>query len=107
MITRLVRALGYLYWSDRGGPDGTTIALHIDGPHGGDWHVTGTPTVAHGGTGAPDRADLTLRFGDLDVACRMFTGRLKVLRSLLRRDLRLRGDLRILARFGAIFSSDG
>jgi hypothetical protein len=107
MITRLVRALGYLYWPDRGGPEGLTIAIHIDGTNGGDWHVVGTPRGAEGGTGSPDNPDLTLCFRDLTVACRMFTGRLPMLRSLFRRDLRLRGDVRILRRFGAVFSSDG
>lgn len=83
MITRLARALGYLYWPDRGGPDGLTIGIRVDGPAGGDWHVVGTPDGADGGTGRPDDRDLTLRFRDLTVACRMFTGRLPLLRSVL------------------------
>lgn len=33
MITRLARALGYLYWPDRGGPDGLTIGI----PHRRAW----------------------------------------------------------------------
>lgn len=41
------------------------------------------------------------------MACRMFTSRLPLLRSLLGRDLRLRGDVRILRRFGTLFSADG
>lgn len=107
MITRLARALGYLYWPDRGGPDGLTIGIRIDGPGGGDWHVVGTPTGADGGSGRPADPDLTLGFRDLTVACRMFTSRLPLLRSLLRRDLRLRGDVRILRRFATLFSADG
>jgi len=107
MITRLARALGYLYWPDRGGPDGLTIGIRVDGPEGGDWHVVGTPKGAEGGTGRPADTDLTLGFRDLTVACRMFTGRLPLLRSLLRRDLRLRGDIRILRRFSTLFSADG
>lgn len=106
MITRLARALGYLYWPERGGAHGVAVAFAIG--RGGDrWHVVGTRDGAEGGMGAPNEPDLTLWFRDVGVACRMFTGRLPMLRSLLRRDLRLRGDVRVLRRFGTLFSADG
>lgn len=107
MITRLARALGYLYWPERGGPDGVSIGIEIDGHGGGRWHVIGHLDGAQGGIGAPDDPDLTLRFRTMATACQMFTGRLSMLRSLLRRDLRLKGNIRILRRFGQLFSSDG
>jgi hypothetical protein len=107
MITRLTRALGYLYWPERGGPGGVSIRIDIAGPGGGSWHVIGDPSGADGGTGPPDDPDLTLRFDHLDTVCRMFTGRLPMLGALLRRRLRVSGNLRILRRFGDLFSADG
>ncbi len=107
MITRLARALGYLYWPQRGGPDGVAIGIEIGGADGGSWHVLGDLDGGEGGVGALGDPDLTLRFRDMPTAGRMFTGRLPMLRSLLRRDLRLKGDIRILRRFGQLFSADG
>ncbi len=107
MITRLARALGYLYWPQRGGPDGVAIGIEIGGADGGSWHVIGDLDGGEGGVGAPTDPDLVLGFRDMATACRMFTGRLPMVRSLLRRDLRLTGDIRILRRFGQLFSADG
>ncbi|MBW3606075.1 MAG: hypothetical protein KY460_14480 [Actinobacteria bacterium] len=53
MITRLARAIGYLYWPGRGGPDGLTICIRIDGPAGGDWHVGGTLTAPRAAPAGP------------------------------------------------------
>ena len=107
MITRLTRALGYLYWPQRGGPGGVSVGITIDGDDGGSWHVTGGPDGAEGGEGEPDHPDLSLRFRNMESACLMFTARLPLVRSLVRRDMRVKGNVLILRRFGELFSSDG
>jgi hypothetical protein len=69
--------------------------------------VVGNLDGAAGGEGIPTQPDLTLRFRDTASACCMFTERLPLLRSIVRGDLRIRGDLGVMRRFERIFSSDG
>ncbi|HEU4323548.1 MAG TPA: maleylpyruvate isomerase N-terminal domain-containing protein [Roseiflexaceae bacterium] len=104
MLAHFVRVMGFVYWPERGGNLRATIAIVVDGPHGGAWHVAIGPAGGVGLAGPAERADLTFRLRSPDSACRVFALDLELPRALLGRHLRLSGDLGLAARFPVLFT---
>lgn len=105
-IGRVMRALSLLYRHDLGGDLRATIMFAVDGPGGGHWVVEVSPEAATSRQGAADNPDLTVRLRDIDLFCRMFTGRMNLPVVFLTRRLRLSGNWRLFLRFGSLFSVD-
>lgn len=105
-IGRVMRALSLLYRYDLGGDLRATIMFEVDGPGGGHWVVEVSPEAAVSRQGTAEKPDLTVRLRDIDLFCRMFTGRMNLPVVLLTRRLRLSGDWRLFLRFGSLFSVD-
>jgi hypothetical protein len=106
-IGRVMRALSLLYRRDLGGELRAVFAFRVDGPGGGNWYVRVSPSASESGSGPPDRVGLTLHLRSTDLFCQMFTGRINLPLALLSGKLKLRGDLRLFPKFGALFSVDG
>jgi hypothetical protein len=105
-IGRTMRAFSVLYRYDIGRSLRDTLVFRVDGPGGGEWHVTLSPESATSGEGSVERPGLTIHLRETDVFCRMLTGRLNILVAPLRGDIRLRGDLRLFLRMDSLFSVD-
>lgn len=106
IIGRVMRAFSLLYRLDLGGLLQTSIAFRIGGPGGGEWHVDVSPDGADSGEGATDHPGLVIRQRETAVFCRMLTGRLNLLTSLIDGAMRPSGDLRLFLRMGTLFSQD-
>lgn len=106
MIGRTMSAFSLLYRFDIGGPLRTTLVFRVDGPGGGEWYVDITPDAASSGEGAVEHPGLVIHLRETAVFCRMLTSRLNILMALLSGDVKLRGDLRLFLRMGALFSVD-
>jgi hypothetical protein len=106
VIGRVLRAFSLLYRFDLGRELQAVIAFEVDGPGGGQWHVDLAPTAATSASGAVDRPSLTVHLRATDIFCQMLTGRLNLPLVLLTGQLKLRGDLRLFTRMGALFSVD-
>lgn len=104
LLCRFFALTGFLYWPERGGDLRATFAFAVGGPGGGDWHVVVGPEGGRTLAGRPLRADLTFRFRDTEAAFQTFTFQTSLLRDLLRRRVGLSGDLRLAARFPALFA---
>lgn len=103
MLSRFFCLAGFLYWQERGGDLRATLAFAVDGPGGGVWHVVVGPEGGRTHTGPPERADLTFGFCDTETAFQSFTFQNNLLRELLGGRVRLRGSLRLAARFPELF----
>jgi hypothetical protein len=106
VIGRMMRAFSLLYRLDIGGPLRTTIAFHIDGPGGGDWHVDLSPHSPASDEGTVEHPGLLIHLRDTATFCRMLTGRLNRPIALISGDMKLRGDLRLFLRMSTLFSED-
>jgi hypothetical protein len=106
VIARVLRALSLLYRHDLGRGLRATLAFRVDGPGGGAWHLALSPESATSADGLPERPSLLLHLRHTDVFCHMFTGRLHLPRALLTGQLKLRGNLLLFPRLGALFSVD-
>lgn len=106
VIGRVMRALSLLYRRDLGGDLRAVFAFKMDGPGGGNWHVNVSPKWTSSEEGIADHSSLVLHFSKTDVFCQMMTIRFNLALVLLTRQLKLRGNLRLFPRFGALFSVD-
>jgi hypothetical protein len=103
MLSRFFCLAGFLYWQERGGDLRATIAFEVGGPGGGSWHVAVGPDGGRAHIGPSERADLTFGFRDTEAAFQSFTFQNNLLRDLLGGRARLRGSLRLAARFPELF----
>lgn len=106
LIGRMMRAFSLLYRLDIGGSLRDTIVFRIDGEGGGEWYVKLAPDAPTSGEGVVDKPGLVIHMRDTSVFCRMFTVRLNLPLALLRRELKLRGNLRLFLRMGSLLSMD-
>ena len=106
VIGRVMRALSLLYRYDLGGGLRAAYAFRMDGPGGGDWYVNVAPEATSSGEGIVDQPSILLHFRKTDIFCQLMTIRFNLPLLLLTGQLKLRGDLRLFARFGSLFSVD-
>lgn len=106
VIGRVMRALSLLYRYDLGGDLRAIYAFQIDGLGGGNWHVDLSPESTTSAEGTTEHPSLVLHMRKTDIFCQLMTGRLNLPIALLTGQLKLRGDLRLFARFGSLFSVD-
>lgn len=106
VIGRVMRAFSLLYRLDIGGSMRDTIAFRIDGADGGEWYVRLSPDAPTSGEGAVDHPGLVIHLRETAVFCRMLTGRVNLPMSLIRGEIKLRGNLRLFLRMSTLFSID-
>ena len=106
MIGRVMRALSLLYRRDIGGSLRGALVFRVGGPGGGEWRVELSPEAPASGEGAAERPRLAIHLRDTAAFCQMFTGRLNLPLALIGGSMKLRGDLRLFLRMGALFSVD-
>jgi hypothetical protein len=106
VIGRVMRAFSLLYRHDFGGSLRTTLVFRVDGPGGGEWYVGLSPDAPTSGEGVVEHPGLVIHLRDTAVFCQMLTGRMNVLLALIRREMKLRGNLRLFLRMNTLFSVD-
>ncbi len=106
VIGRTMLPFSLLYRRDIGGPLRATLVFRIDGPDGGEWYVNVSPDSQTWGEGEVEHPGLVIHLRETSVFCRMLTSRFNVLFGLIRRDMKLRGDLRLFLRMKTLFSVD-
>lgn len=103
-LTRYFHMLGLSYWPERGGDMHATFGFHAEGQGGGSWTVRATPRGGRAKIGVPRTADVSLYFGSTDLLCRLATFQGQPWRYLVTRQLRVKGNLGLARRMGALFS---
>lgn len=106
LIGRTMLPFSLLYRRDIGGPLRATLAFRIGGADGGEWYVNVAPDAQSWGEGVAEHPKLTIQMRETSVLCRMITRRMNLPLTLLRGDLKPRGDLRLFLRMGKLFSVD-
>jgi hypothetical protein len=106
VIGRAMRAFSLLYRPDIGGPLRTMFVFRVDGPGGGEWYVKLSPEATTSAEGVVDHPGLVIHLRETAVFCQMLTGRMNVLLALIRREMKLRGNLRLFLRMNTLFSVD-
>jgi len=106
LIGRMMRAFSLLYRLDIGSPLRATFAYRIDGDDGGDWYVNVSPDASSSGEGVVEHPSLLIHMRDASVFCRLLTMRLNLPLTLIRGEMKLRGDLRLFLRMSYLFSMD-
>jgi hypothetical protein len=101
-----MRAFSLLYRLDFGGSMRDTLAFRIDGLDGGEWYVKLAPDAPTSGEGVVEHPGLVIHLRDTGVFCRMLTVRLNLPLALLRRQIKLHGNLRLFLRMNTLFSID-
>ncbi|NNJ08939.1 hypothetical protein EKD04_001205 [Chloroflexales bacterium ZM16-3] len=103
-ITRAFHTMGLAYWPERGGSLHAALAFNVEGQGGGSWHIRVDPSGGEGRIGTVRTADVTLSFASADLLCQVVTLQAKLVRSVLTRRLRIRGNLRLAARIPHLFT---
>ncbi|NTW01733.1 MAG: SCP2 sterol-binding domain-containing protein, partial [Oscillochloris sp.] len=80
------------------------LAFHIEGQGGGSWFIRVDPAGGKGQIGTVRTADVSLRFVSADLLCRVVTFQANILRIMITRRLRVRGNLRLAMRIPHLFS---
>ncbi len=106
VIGRVMRAFSLTYRFDIGGSLRATLVFRVDGPGGGEWYVELSPQAPTSGEGVVDHPGLVIHLRETDVFCQMLTSRLNLPMALIRRNMKLRGDLRLFLRMSTLFSVD-
>jgi hypothetical protein len=106
VIGRTMLAFAMLYRTDLGGDLRETMVFRVDGPEGGEWHVALAPEGATWGEGGVDRPGLVIRMPEASTFFRMVTSRVNVPLALVRREIRLRGNVRLFLNMGRLTSVD-
>lgn len=78
----------------------------VDGHGGGEWYVDLSPEARTSGEGVVEHPGLVTHLRDTAVFCQMLTSRLNLPMALIRRNMKLRGDLRLFLRMSTLFSVD-
>lgn len=106
IVGRTMLPLSLLYRRYIGGLLHTTFAFRIDGLDGGEWYVTVSPDAQTFGEGSTEHPGLLIQMRETAVLYQMFTGRINLLRVLIRGDMKLRGNLLLFLRMNKLFSVD-
>ena len=99
VLERLFQQMTVLYDPARGGELRALVAFEIGGAGGGAWWLAIAPEEVRAGRGAVARPTVTFRIVNTSVAFLLFSHRLNLPLALLRRRLRLVGDLGLAMRF--------
>jgi hypothetical protein len=106
VIGRVMRAFSLLYRHDFGGSLRTTLVFRVAGAGGGEWYVELSPDAPTSGEGVVEHPGLVIHLRDTAVFCQMLTGRMNLPLALIRREMKLRGNLRLFLRMSTLFSVD-
>lgn len=106
VIGRVMRAFSLTYRFDIGGSLRATLVFRVNGPGGGEWYVELSPEASTSGEGVIEHPGLVIHLRDTAVFCQMLTSRLNLPMALIRRAMKLRGDLSLFLHMNTLTSVD-
>jgi mycothiol maleylpyruvate isomerase-like protein len=95
LITYFFHQMSHSYWPERGGDLRANINFYVSGKGGGRWYLTLDPDGGTGGAGSLPRPALILWSSSPDTLCKLFTGQITPMRTVLTGQVLGLGNLRL------------